>query len=239
MAISGKCYLSLHEHNKSANRGACLQNCRRAYEVKDRDLGYELEIDNEYIMSPKDLCTIEFIDKIVASGATVLKIEGRGRSADYVKTTVETYKKAIESYFTRDYSLEKAAQWKNDLGEVLNRGFWDGYYLGRRLGEWTEKYGSSATKRKIQIGKVNNYFSKIKVASVKLQSYDLQVGDEILFIGETTGAEKTIVKEIRLDDKSIEKAEKGHEISIPLDFKVRRSDKLFKLVDANEILEQK
>lgn len=238
MAISGKCYLSLHQHNKSANMGACLQNCRREYLVKDRDLGYELVIENEYIMSPKDLCTIGFIDKIIESGATVFKIEGRGRSADYVRTTVESYKEAVQSYFSNQYNQENIERWNNNLNNVFNRGFWDGYYLGKRLGEWTEKYGSSSKKRKVQIGKANNYFSKLKVGTFLIQSYDLEVGDEILVTGPTTGAETTIVKEIRVDNQIVEKAYKGTEISIPLEFKVRRSDKLFKVILANEKIEQ-
>lgn len=238
MAISGKCYLSLHTHNKSANRGACLQNCRREYQVKDRDLGYELAIENEYIMSPKDLNTVAFIDKIIESGAKVLKIEGRGRSADYVRNTVTTYREAVNAYFENNFNQENIQKWNNNLEDVFNRGFWDGYYLGRKLGEWTDQYGSSAKKRKIQLGKVTNYYSKLKVAAFDLQSYDLEVGDEILITGPSTGAENVIVKEIRVNNLPVQKAEKGTEISIPLDFKVRKADKLFKVLDANAKPEQ-
>ncbi len=238
MAVSGKCYLSLHEHNKSANRGACLQNCRREYLVKDRDLGYELAIENEYIMSPKDLCTTSFIDKILESGVSILKIEGRGRSADYVSTVVKVYKEAVDAYFSGDFTQDNIQKWTTKLENIFNRGFWDGYYLGKRLGEWTESYGSAAKKRKIQIGVAAKYFTKIKVAVFNLQSYDLEVGDEILITGPTTGAVNAVVNEIRVDNSSVSKAVKGDEISIPLDFKVRRSDKLFKLVDANAKITQ-
>lgn len=238
MAISGKCYLSLHTHNKSANRGACLQNCRREYQVKDRDLGNELAIENEYIMSPKDLNTVAFIDKIIESGTKVLKIEGRGRSADYVKNTVKTYREAVNAYFDNEFNSENIQKWNNNLEDVFNRGFWDGYYLGKKLGEWTDNYGSSAKKRKILLGRATNYYSKLKVASFDLQSYDLEVGDEILITGPSTGAENVIVKEIRVNNIPVQKAEKGMEISIPLDFKVRKADKLFKVLDANAKPEQ-
>ena len=243
MSISGKCYLSLHEHNKSANRGACLQTCRRRYPeiqavpadykyiTKEDQYGFELEIDNEYIMSPKDLCTIDFLDKIIESGVSVLKIEGRGRSPDYVKTVVSTYKQAVNAIYEGNYTRENIEKWKSKLAEVFNRGFWDGYYLGRRLGEWSGQYGSKATKRKIQLGKATNYYSKIEVASFMIESGELEIGDRILVTGPTTGAMESEIKELRVDDKNAEKAVKGDEVSFPLDFTVRTSDKLFKIVD--------
>ncbi len=235
MAISGKCYLSLHEMNSSANRGACLQTCRRAYTVTDKETGAELDIDNEYIMSPKDLKTIHFLNKILDSGVSVLKIEGRARSPEYVKTTVECYREAVNSYFDGSFGPEKIKEWDGRLASVFNRGFWDGYYLGQRLGEWSNNYGSRATHRKIYIGKCTNYFSNIKVAEIKLETGNLMLDDEIIITGPTTGVIQTKVNEIRVDLQPVEVGKKGERISIPLDSKIRRSDKIFKVVDAKEV----
>ncbi len=230
MAVSGKCYLSLHEQNSSANRGACLQTCRKAYIVTEKESGYELEIDNEYIMSPKDLSTIGFVDKILDAGLSVFKIEGRARPPEYVKTTVECYKEAIDAVYDNTYSKDKIEAWEQRLARVFNRGFWDGYYLGRKLGEWSKEYGSKASKRKMFIGKVNNYFSRIKVGEFLIQAGELAVGEEILIIGPTTGVVQTTVSEIRFEEKPTEKVVKGQVVSIPIDQKIRRSDKLYKLV---------
>src|SRR5664279_5649832 len=187
MAISGKCYLSLHENNKSANRGECYQTCRKSYLATNMETGYELEIDNEYIMSPKDLCTIGFLDKLVNSGVRVLKIEGRARSAEYVKEVTSCYSEAIYSIEEGTFSRDKTGAWRSRLSTVFNRGFWDGYYLGQTMGEWNENYGSSATRRKVYIGKIKNYFTKLNVAEIKLENGDLNIGDAILITGPTTG----------------------------------------------------
>ena len=235
MAVSGKCYLSLHEMNSSANRGSCMQPCRRAYIVTDKETGAQLEVDNEYIMSPKDLCTIHFLNKLLDAGVSVLKIEGRARSPEYVYTVVECYREAAEAYFDNAFTDEKIANWNERLASVFNRGFWDGYYLGQRLGEWSNNYGSMATQRKVYVGKGLNYFSNLKVAEFKLETGPLKVGDEIYITGPTTGLVKTIVKEIQLDKLPVEEAPKGSYISIPLDTKIRKSDKLYKIVDAAEI----
>jgi len=238
MAVSGKCYLSLHEKNASANRGACYQICRRAYTVKDRDNEVELDIENEYIMSPKDLCTVGFINKMIDAGVRVFKIEGRARSAEYVRTVCECYHEAIEAYLGQTYSSEKIRHWKERLSTVFNRGFWDGYYLGQRLGEWSEVYGSKATKKKILLGKVTNYFTKLRVGEFKLESYDLQVGEEILIQGPTTGTLQMKVAEIRLDLQPVEKVEKGVLFSMPVDEKLRKGDKLYKWVETTPDLMQ-
>ncbi len=235
MAVSGKCYLSLHEMNSSANRGSCLQTCRRAYVVTDKETGAELEIDNDYIMSPKDLKTIHFLNKILDSGVSVLKIEGRARSAEYVKTTVECYHEAVEAYLEGTFTEEKVNRWDEKLASVFNRGFWDGYYLGQRLGEWSGNYGSLATKRKIYIGKCTNYFNNIQVAEFKLETQNLNKGDEIIITGPTTGVIQTEANEIRYELNPVEEAYKGQFISIPVDKKVRRQDKLYKVVDASEV----
>lgn len=239
MAVSGKCYLSLHEMNSSANRGACLQTCRRAYVVTDKETGAELEIDNEYIMSPKDLKTIHFLNKILDSGVSVLKIEGRARSPEYVKTTVECYHEAVESYFDDTFTEEKINDWNERLATVFNRGFWDGYYLGQRLGEWSSNYGSQATKRKIYAGKCTNYFTNLMVAEFKLETLNLKTGDEIIITGPTTGVVQTTVKEIRVELQSVEEGLKGQQISVPVDTKLRRADKLFKLVDSKQLKEKR
>ena len=234
MAVSGKCYLSLDNLNSSANRGACLQVCRRPYKVTDKDGGIELEVDNEYIMSPKDLNTIEFLDLILKAGVRVLKLEGRGRSPEYVKTVVECYKEAVQAYFDGNYTKERIDRWNARLGSVYNRGFWDGYYLGRKTGEWTERYGSQATKRKIYVGKVTNYFSKLGVIEVKMETRDLNLGDEIKIIGSTTGVYEDILEEIRVDEKSVQKTVKGEFCSIPVKGLIRRADKVYKVIEVDD-----
>lgn len=230
MAISGKCYLSLHQYNVSANRGSCLQSCRRAYTVKDKETEHELEIDNQYIMSPKDLCTIDFLDVLLEAGVKVLKIEGRARSAEYVKTVVECYNEAIILYLNNTFTSDNISVLKERLSTVFNRGFWDGYYLGRKLGEWSNSYGSKATKRKIYVGKALNYFANIKVAEVLVEASMLMVGDEILITGPTTGVIETTVKELRVNLLNTSEALKGDLVSLPIDMQVRRSDKLYKIV---------
>jgi putative protease len=232
MAVSGKCYLSLHEQNSSANRGACLQTCRKAYIVTEKESGNELEIDNEYIMSPKDLMTVNFIDKILDAGVKVLKIEGRARPPEYVKTVVSCYREAVDAVYGGTYTKEKIESWIERLSTVFNRGFWDGYYLGRKLGEWSSDYGSKATKRKEYIGKATNYFNKIAVAEFLIQSGNLKVGDEILITGPTTGVIEMRVSELRFDLQSVSEVSKGQSISIPVKEKVRRADKLYKVISA-------
>lgn len=234
MAVSGKCYLSLHEYNRSANKGSCLQLCRRAYMVKDKETERELEVDNQYIMSPKDLCTIDFFNMLIDAGLTVFKIEGRARSAEYVKTVVECYREALESCLDNTYSVEKINHWKTRLSTVFNRGFWDGYYLGRKLGEWSSAYGSKATKRKVYVGKGMNYFSNLKVAEFLNETGLLKVGDEIVISGPTTGIIETKVAEIRVDMASVPETKKGERFSIPVEHAVRRSDKLYKIIEVSE-----
>lgn len=214
MAISGKCYLSLHEYGASANRGACYQVCRRSYEVTDRETGNSLAIDNKYIMSPKDLCTIEFMDKIIAAGVSVFKIEGRARSAEYVRKVTSCYRRAADAVCAGTYTPEFAASLKTELSEVFNRGFWDGYYQGARLGEWSEVYGSKATRRKVYSGKVTNWFAKLGVAEVLVESATLHVGDEILIMGPSTGVVRLKVSEIRVDLRPVSEASKGVYCSI-------------------------
>lgn len=231
MAVSGKCYLSLHEKDLSANRGACNQICRRGYIVKDKDSEIELEIDNEYIMSPKDLKTIHFMNKMMDAGVRVFKIEGRARGPEYVRTVTECYKEATKAYCEGTFSEEKVNDWNERLRTVFNRGFWDGYYLGQRLGEWSMNYGSEATKRKIYIGKGIKYFSNLGVAEFLMETQSLEVGDEILITGPTTGAVSQTVEEIRVDLKPVSKTVKGEKFSIKLTDKIRPSDKLFKLVE--------
>jgi putative protease len=235
MAISGKCYLSLHENNKSANRGECYQTCRKSYSVTNMESGYELEIDNEYIMSPKDLCTIGFLDKMIDAGVRVLKIEGRARSAEYVREVSSCYSEALSAIAEGTFNNVKSEAWKARLSTVFNRGFWDGYYLGQTLGEWNTNYGSSATKRKIYIGKITNYFTKLNVAEIKLESSNLCKGDTILVMGPTTGVVEYNVNEIRVDLKVTEKALKGELCSIKTADYLRRSDKVYKWVDVEEI----
>jgi U32 family peptidase len=232
MAISGKCYLSLHENNKSANRGECYQTCRKAYIVSEKESGNELEVDNEYIMSPKDLCTIGFLDQIIEAGTRVLKIEGRARSAEYVKVVSACYDEAIKSIPDGTYSEEKITDWTTKLSTVFNRGFWNGYYLGQKMGEWTGSYGSSATMRKLYIGKITNYFTNIGVAEIKLESGDLEKGDKIIITGPTTGVVEYTTDEIRVDLKVTDKALKGELCSIKSDIYFRRSDKVYKWIEA-------
>ena len=238
MATSGKCYLSLHEMNSSANRGSCMQSCRRAYTVTDKETGAELEIDNEYIMSPKDLKTIHFLNKILDAGVTVLKIEGRARSADYVKCVVECYHEAAQAYLDGTFNTEKIADWDKRLETVFNRGFWDGYYLGQRLGEWSGNYGSLATKRRVYLGKVTNFFTNIMVGEFKLETGSLKPGDEILITGPSSGVMQTLVEEVRVELKPVEEALKGSYCSVSVPAKVRRSDKVYKIVDASQVKSQ-
>ena len=230
MAVSGKCYLSLHELNASANRGACMQVCRRGYIVKDRESEIELEIDNKYIMSPKDLKTIGFMDKMIEAGVRVFKIEGRARGAEYVKTTVECYKDAIRSCLEGTYTEEKCAVWDERLRTVFNRGFWDGYYLGQRLGEWSKRYGSEATEKKVYAGKGVRYFSKLGVAEFLIEASELHVGDKLLITGPTTGAEYMTLEEPRVDLKPVDVVKKGVHVSFKTPCRVRPSDKLFVIV---------
>jgi putative protease len=230
MAVSGKCYLSLHEHNQSANRGNCFQVCRRGYTVTDKEREVELDIDNEYVMSPKDLKTIHFLNKVLDAGVSILKIEGRARSAEYVKTVVACYDEAIAAYVDGSFTPEKIDAWDKRLATVFNRGFWDGYYLGQRLGEWSEKYGSEATLKKVYVGKGTNYFDRIGVAEVLIESGSLTVGDSIVIIGPTTGVVETKVKELRVDEHKCQVANKGQRCSLPVDQVVRRSDKVYRLV---------
>jgi putative protease len=238
MAISGKCYMSLHENNRSANRGECYQTCRKSYIVTEKETGYELEMDNEFIMSPKDLCTIGFLDRIIESGAAVLKIEGRARSAEYVKVVTSCYNEAIEAIAAGTYTGEKITQWTDKLSTVFNRGFWDGYYLGQKMGEWTKSYGSSATRRKVYIGKITNYFTRIKVAEIKLESGNLNKGDTILIIGPSTGVVEYNVDEIRVDLKETPEAYKGELCSVKIGDFLRRSDKVYKWVAAERTKNQ-
>ena len=233
MAVSGKCYLSLHSHNASANRGACIQNCRREYTVTDEE-GIELKIDNEYIMSAKDLCTIDFLDKILEAGVQVLKIEGRGRAADYVYTTTQCYREAVDAFEEGTYTQEKIEVWREKLSSVYNRGFWDGYYLGRKMGEWSNVHGSVATTKKIYIGKGVKYFEKIGVGEFLMESHDINIGDKLIVTGPTTGLIETTVEEIRLDSgDSVQQAVKGNTISLQIGEKIRASDKLYKIVAAD------
>ena len=232
MAVSGKCYISLDNANKSANRGACLQYCRRPYKVTDMDGGTELVVDNKYIMSPKDLKTVDFLDKILDAGIRVLKIEGRGRSAEYVKTVTRVYKKAVKAYFDGGFTQENKDKWNQELKTVYNRGFWDGYYLGQTIGEWTEKYGSRSTKVKEFIGTCTNYYKNISVAEIRHEAGELSIGDDIIIIGPTTGVYEEKIKEIRVDLKTVEKSVKGNVFSIQTSEIIRRGDKLYKIRDA-------
>mgnify|MGYP003289739413 CR=1 FL=1 len=218
MAVSGKCYLSLHEYGASANRGSCYQLCRRAYQVRDKETGMELEIDNQYIMSPKDLCTIEFMDKIIDAGVTVFKIEGRARSAEYVKRVTSCYRRAADAVNDGSYTPELAAELKQQLSEVFNRGFWDGYYQGARLGEWCDVYGSTSSLKKVYCGKITNWFGKLGVAEILVESYSLKTGDKILIIGPTSGVVEYTVPEIRVDLKPVEEASKGTYCSVLIDW---------------------
>ncbi|MDR2564425.1 MAG: U32 family peptidase [Prevotellaceae bacterium] len=229
MAVSGKCYLSLHEYASSANRGGCYQTCRRSYLLSDKETGAEIAVNNEYLMSPKDLCTISFIDKMISSGVGVLKIEGRARSSEYVKATTQCYREAVQAVEDGAYTSDKIKAWTEKLSSVFNRGFWDGYYLGRRLGEWSVSYGNQASKRKIYLGKITNYFASVKVAEILIESGELKLGDEIVVNGPTTGLVELVVDELRVEMKSVEKAVKGEYCSVKIPEKVRCSDKLYKM----------
>lgn len=230
MAVSGKCYMSLHSHNSSANRGACKQNCRKKYTVIDQESGFEMELDNEYIMSPKDLCTIDFLDQVADAGIKVLKIEGRGRAPEYVAKVIKCYREAIDDIAKGTYSKEKVISWMQELEKVYNRGFWNGYYLGQKLGEWSKEPGSHATQKKVYLGKGMHYFSKAEIGQFKIEAYDLTIGDTILITGPTTGAQEMELKSMFVDDKEAQIATKGDEVTMKLDFKIRASDKLYKIV---------
>ncbi|WP_370424627.1 peptidase U32 family protein [Tenacibaculum dicentrarchi] len=230
MAVSGKCYMSLHSHNSSANRGACKQNCRKKYTVIDQESGFEMELDNEYIMSPKDLCTIDFLDQVADAGIKVLKIEGRGRAPEYVAKVIKCYREAIDDIAKGTYSKEKVIGWMQELEKVYNRGFWNGYYLGQKLGEWSKEPGSHATQKKVYLGKGMHYFSKAEIGQFKIEAYDLTIGDTILITGPTTGAQEMELKSMFVDDKEAQTATKGEEVTMKLDFKIRASDKLYKIV---------
>lgn len=234
MAVSGKCYLSLHEMNSSANRGACTQICRRGYEVTDLETGDQLNVDNKYIMSPKDLKTIHFLNKMIDAGVEVFKIEGRARGPEYVATAVRCYSEALEAIADGTYGDELIADWDNRLDKIFNRGFWNGYYLGQRLGEWSHKYGSSATRVKHYVAKGVKYFSKLGVGEFVMEAGELHVGDEIVITGPTTGALMITVTDIQVDCKSVEKAVKGDAFSIPVPAKVRPSDRLYRWVPTDK-----
>lgn len=229
MAVSGKCYLSLDHYNASANRGACYQTCRRPYKVTDSDGEIELVVDNEYIMSPKDLCTIGFLDRIISAGVSVLKIEGRGRSPEYVKTVVSCYREAVDAVLEGTYNQEKVEGWINRLKTVYNRGFWDGYYLGRKMGEWAGQHGSVATTTKEYVGKVTNYYKKLKVAEIKMESGKLSKGDRIYIQGPTTGVVEFTVPGIRVELNEVKKTVKGEFCSVAVDIMLRRADKVYKI----------
>lgn len=232
MAVSGKCYLSLHSHNSSANRGACKQNCRKKYTVIDQETGFEIELDNEYMMSPKDLCTLDFLDQVIDSGIQVLKIEGRGRAPEYVATVIKTYREAIDAYYDGTFSKEKVTVWMQALETVYNRGFWSGYYLGQELGEWSAIPGSAATQKKVYVGRGTHYFPKANVGQFKIEAYDIKIGDKILVTGPSTGAQKMIIDEMFVNDLAAEKATKGDDCTFKLPFRIRMSDKLYKIVEA-------
>ncbi len=228
MAVSGKCYLSLDNFNSSANRGSCLQPCRRGYLVKELEDGFELAIDNKYIMSPKDLCTIGFLDKMLKAGVSILKIEGRGRSADYVKVTTECYHEAVEAIEKGTYTQEKIAAWTERLRTVYNRGFWDGYYLGRKMGEWSDRYGSQATTVREHIGKVTNFYTNLSVAEITVETGSIAVGDTLMIEGPTTGVYEFVVNEVRLALEPVPQVNKGEVCSVKTEVLVRRGDKVYK-----------
>jgi putative protease len=233
VAISGKCYMSIATYNASANRGACLQNCRRPYKLIDEETGEELKVDNKYIMSPKDMNTIGFIDKIARSGVSIFKIEGRGKGPDYVQATVRSYKEAVEAVRDNTYSREKVDMWNNELAKVYNRGFWEGgYYLGKKLGEWSSQSGSQATRTKVFVGLVENYYDKAKAVLINIVAKDVKVGDQIMITGPTTGIVKSKIENIRLEESDLKSAKKGQSVSIPVKDKVRENDKVY-LIDKN------
>ena len=232
MAISGKCYLSLHSHNSSANRGVCIQNCRRQYEVKDKNEDIQFHIENEYIMSPKDLNTLPFLNQLLVTGIDVLKLEGRARAPEYVKTVTRCYKEGIEAVQNGTFTQKKIDTWSADLEKVYNRGFWGGYYLGKKMGEWSDTYGSQATTKKLYLGKSVHYFSKIGVGEFRIESHQLKKGDELLITGPTTGVLEFTADEIRVENSAVENVSKGISCSIKVPKKIRPSDKLYKIVDA-------
>ena len=237
MAVSGKCYLSLHSYNSSANRGACKQNCRKKYTVIDQESGFEMEIDNEYIMSPKDLCTIDILDQVADAGIKVLKIEGRGRAPEYVAKVIKAYRDAIDSISAGTYNKEKVIGWMQELDKVYNRGFWNGYYLGQKLGEWSKGPGSQASQKKVYIGKGMHFFPKANIGEFKLEAFDLKLGDLVLITGPTTGAKEFVVQEMYVNDKQGEIASRGDSVTIPLEFRIRPSDKLYKIVPEEKQVE--
>lgn len=230
MAVSGKCYLSLHSHNSSANRGACKQNCRKKYTVIDQESGFEIELDNEYMMSPKDLCTLDFLDQVIDTGAKVLKIEGRGRAPEYVATVIRTYRDAIDAYYEGEYSKEKVMVWMEALSTVYNRGFWSGYYLGQNLGEWSDGPGSQASQRKVYVGKGMHFFPKTNIAEFKIEAFEIKIGDKLLITGPTTGVKEFELEDMMVNDERIQVAKKGDSCTFRTDFRVRLSDKLYKIV---------
>jgi len=231
MAVSGKCYMSLHSQNSSANRGACKQNCRKKYTVIDQETGFEMELDNEYIMSPKDLCTIDFLDQVADAGIKVLKIEGRGRAPEYVAKVIKCYREAIDSVANGNYNKEEVISWMQELEKVYNRGFWNGYYLGQKLGEWSKGSGSHATQKKVYLGKGMHFFPKAQIGEFKIEAYDISIGDTILITGPTTGAKEIQVKEMLVNDEKQDKGIKGDSVTIPLEFRIQPSDKLYKIVN--------
>lgn len=231
MAVSGKCYMSLHSQNSSANRGACKQNCRKKYTVIDQETGFEMELDNEYIMSPKDLCTIDFLDDVADAGIKVLKIEGRGRAPEYVAKVIKCYREAIDSVFNRTYNKQEVISWMQTLESVYNRGFWSGYYLGQKLGEWSKSSGSHATQKKVYIGKGVHFFPKAKVGEFKIEAYNVAIGDTILITGPTTGVQELKVEDLMVNDEKLNKGSKGDSVTMPLPFRIRPSDKLYKIVE--------
>lgn len=234
MAVSGKCYLSLHEQNASANRGACTQNCRRPYKVIDMETGNELEIDNEYIMSPKDLCTIDILDQVADSGASIIKIEGRGKSADYVYTVTSCYREALQALEDGTYDEPKVKDWMSRLEKVYNRGYWEGYYLGRKLGEWTKNPGSAATERKVYIGKSTNFFSKINVAQFEIETGKLKAGDKLLVMGRNFGVHELSFDDVRVNGVEAHEAKRGDMLTFQMGYKTTVTDKLYKLVPTQD-----
>jgi len=231
MAVSGKCYMSLHSQNSSANRGACKQNCRKKYTVIDQETGFEMELDNEYIMSPKDLCTIDILDQVADAGIKVLKIEGRGRAPEYVAKVIKCYREAIDSLENGTYNKEEVVSWMKTLETVYNRGFWNGYYLGQKLGEWSNGSGSHATQKKVYIGKGVHYYTKASIGEFQIDAYSVSIGDTILVTGPTTGAKEMKLTEMLVNDAQLQTAHKGDSVTVPLDFRIRPSDKLYKIVE--------
>jgi putative protease len=231
MAVSGKCYMSLHSYNSSANRGACKQNCRKKYTVIEQETGFEMELDNEYIMSPKDLCTIDILDQVADAGIKVLKIEGRGRAPEYVSKVIKCYREAIDSLQNETYQKEQVIIWMKELETVYNRGFWNGYYMGQKLGEWSTGSGSHATQKKVYIGKGTHFYPKPQIGEFKIEAFDITIGDTILITGPTTGAKELEVNDMMVNDKKLSKGTKGDLVTIPLGFRIRPSDKLYKIIE--------